>query len=170
MFFRMKPRAKLSVATHFSLSRTRSNFSSITWAVSLLTTKLNTLCLPFCISESTRKCLHDCNSSLKLWSSTSPTMSSTSILLAPNTICVPCWVFLCGRQHKSREILRNTVYTCMFLKVLPHCVVLQYDNLKHSGTMLKSWDTGCNTRFQLNISFCVVHYCFLLFEYHNFHK
>ena len=98
IFFRMKPRAQLCFATHFSLSRTRSNFSSITWAVRLLTTRLNPQYLSFCISESTRKCLHDCNSSLKLWSSISPTMSSTLKLLAPNPICVPCWVFLCWRK------------------------------------------------------------------------
>ena len=30
---------------------------------------------------------------------------------------------------KSPEILRDTNYTCMFLKVLLHCVVWQYDNL-----------------------------------------
>ena len=34
-------------------------------------------------------------------------------------------------KHESQEILRDTVYTCMFLKVLLHCVVWQYDNLYH---------------------------------------
>ena len=38
--------------------------------------------------------------------------------------CVDVW-------HKSWEILRNIVYTCMLLKVLEHCVFWQYDNLNH---------------------------------------
>ena len=54
IFCRTKLRAKLSFAALFSLSRTRSNFSSITSAVRLLTTKLNTLCLPFVFQNQTR--------------------------------------------------------------------------------------------------------------------
>ena len=34
-------------------------------------------------------------------------------------------------KHKSQEIVRNTVNTDMLLKVLPHYVVWQYDNLNH---------------------------------------
>ena len=67
--FRMKMKAKLSLAAHFSFSRTRSSFSSITWAVRLLKTKLSTLYLPFWNSESIGKCLHDCNCSCNLLSS-----------------------------------------------------------------------------------------------------
>ena len=38
------------------------------------------------------------NSSLNLWSSTSPTLCSTSTSLAPDPIRIPCWVFLCWRK------------------------------------------------------------------------
>ena len=82
--------------------------------------KLNTLCLPFSVSVSVKKCLQDPNSSLKLWSWTSSTMSSTLILFAPNPICFPCWVFCVKR--KSQEILHDKIYTCTLLKVLEHCV------------------------------------------------
>ena len=84
-------------------------------------------------------------------------------------LCPPhqyCWLrtqfvfhfgcFCVDVKHKSQEILRNTIYTCMFLKVLLHCVVWQCDNLNQPGTMLKSWDIVCNTTFQLSISFCGV--------------
>ena len=47
IFLGMKPRAKVSFATHFSLSRTRSNFSWITWAVRFLTTKIEHTMSPF---------------------------------------------------------------------------------------------------------------------------
>ena len=57
-------------------------------------------------------------------------------------------------KHKSQEILRDKNYTCMFLKVLLHCVVSQYDNLNHPGIMLKNWDILNTTMYQQNISSC----------------
>ena len=56
-------------------------------------------------------------------------------------------------KHKSREIVHGIVYTCMLLKVLEHCASWLHDSSNHLGTMLKSWDTGYNIRFQLSIFF-----------------
>ena len=76
--------------------------------------KLKTLCLPFSISVSVIKCLQDYNSSLKLRSSTSPTMSSSSILHAPNPICVPCWVFLCWcKEWEPGNSAWRSLYLCV---------------------------------------------------------
>ena len=61
--------------------------------------------------------------------------------------------FCVAVKHKSRENLRDVVYTSMLLKVLEHCVSWQHDNSNHPVIMLKNWDTAYNTRFQLNISF-----------------
>ena len=55
------------------------------------------LCLALSSSESTKKCWQERNSSLNLWSSTSPTKCSTSACFVPDPICIPCWVFLCWR-------------------------------------------------------------------------
>ena len=63
-------------------------------------------------------------------------------------------------KHKSREILHGIVYTCKLLSVLEHCVFWQLDNSNHPVIMLKNWDTACNMRFQLDISFGAVQ-CFL---------
>ena len=64
-------------------------------------------------------------------------------------------------EHKSGEILHDIVDTSTILKVLEHCVFWQYDKSNHPGTLLSSWDTGCNITFELSNSFCAVQYWFL---------
>ena len=62
-------------------------------------------------------------------------------------------------KHRSREILRDIVYSCNLLKVLEHCVSWPHDNSNHPGTLLKNWDTGYNIRFQLSPSSCDAKVC-----------
>ena len=104
IFFRMKPRAKKNFAELFSVSRTRYVFSSITWAVRLLTTKLNTLCLPFCNSESTKKCLHDCKSSCKLFSSSASGRLSISTFCIWSSFCCVITLFVVSQGTKTWKL------------------------------------------------------------------
>ena len=89
----------------------------------------------------------------------SATISSTSILFAPNIVCVPCWVFLFWR--KAKKISGNSGWHSLHLFAIEGigtlCFLTLHDNSNHSRTMLKSWDTGCNTRFQLSISLAVAY-------------
>ena len=57
-------------------------------------------------------------------------------------------------KHKSREILRNIVYTCILLNILGHCVFWQYDNLNHPGIMFKNGDIEYNKMYQQNNASC----------------
>ena len=130
-FFRTKPNARWTFAAYFSSLNTKSSLSLSKDMSKDDTAILKTLCLPFSISVSVKKCLQDSNSSLKLWSSTSPTMSSTSILLAPNPICVPYCVILCWRKAWNPG---NSAWQNLHLYVtvvLDHCVFWHYDIINH---------------------------------------
>ena len=64
--------------------------------------------------------------------------------------------FLVDVEHKSQEILRDIVYTCMILKVLERCVSWLHDISNQPATMLKSCGIGYNTWFRMNLASCNV--------------
>ena len=72
MSLRTKPKTTLNLAAQLRLSNTKFNFSIRQFGFREPVGKLNTICLPISITESTRKFLHVFNFSRKLFSFSIP--------------------------------------------------------------------------------------------------
>ena len=73
-------------------------------------------------------------------------------LRIPFVVHVAC--FCVDLKHKSREILRDIVYNCIFLKVFAHYAFWQYDNSDRFVIFRKNWDIHYNAMYQQNTSSC----------------